>query len=408
MRNVTRYSGDTPWDIEYPDNVVFAFNPLYIVIRTDASIVSAPTLYLSHGSEMRSVEVQLIKGYAKVYFSRILQLFFDDYPHIRTKDITAALSLGTHQIFACTFLAIWGSLRLGERYDSYGTFPKGNTQFSKTRVWFRHFPFTVTMFSPTLNPNIHGVSDKMREKHIESYGEGVYDAPIGNETRYGLFELLPKEDFSDVARFCAYYLGEDYIHVSPEVSVIGENEGIVTMANDAVELYSDSYQVVDSFDKSFDYTFHFLKARHKVNIIVREEQSGFYLRWIDHIGEIQYYLFTKGGTTIKNSLEKNQIADDVRNGEFPMNYPNLNRTVHVDGTITSKCCASSMPDNIYEYVKTIVTSPYIDMYGGIDNEGREIWIPVNIVSANHEFKHKDVLHDLIISFTQPATSAQTI
>lgn len=394
MRNVTAYSGTTPWVIEYPDNVVFAFNPLYIRIQTDASVVSAPTLYISHGSEQRSIEVQLIKGFAKVYFSRILQLLFDDHQHIRTKDITVSLAVGNHQIFGCTFLAIWGSLGLGERYDSYGTYDYKSSQFIKTRVWFRHFPFTVTMFSATANPTIHASSDKMSEKNIEAYADGEYNVNIGNSERYGLFELLPRVDFSDVNRTCGYAIGE-----------VGEN----TASRIISEPYSyDAASVSDPFDSSFDYTFHLLNTRHRANIIVRDEQSGFYLRWIDHIGEIQYYLFTKGTSTLKNTLEKNQVSDDVRNGEFTMNYPSLYRTIHIDGTTTCKCCASSMPDKIYEYVKTIVKSPYIDLYGGVDKDGNEIWIPVNIASANHEFKHKDVLHDLVISFTIPEPNAQTI
>ena len=408
MRTVTNYSGTTAWNIEYPDDVVFAFNPVYIKVQTDESVITSPTFYFSHGTETRSVEVRLIKGYAKIYFSRILQLFFEDYPHVRTKDITVALALGNHQIFGCTFLTIWGSLALGERYDAYGTYPKGSTMFTKTRVWFRHFPFTVTMFSAIANPTVHAASDKMREKSIGSYADGEYDAPIGNNARYGLFELLPKVDFSEVTKVCRYYVGDNYSSAINPGPILGEDTEIKAQSDEGIALLADSYQVADPFDISFDYTFHFLNAKHMATILVRDELSGFYLRWIDHIGEIQYYLFTKGSTTVKNSLEKNQITDEVRNNEFSMNYPNLNRTVHVDGTLTSKCCATSMPDNIYEYVKTIVTSPYIDLYGGVDKDGKEIWIPVNIVSANHEFKHKDVLHDLVISFTQPDTNSQTI
>lgn len=414
MRNVTAYSGTTPWEIEYPDNVVFAFNPLYIKIQTDASVVSAPTLHISHGSEQRSIEVQMIKGYAKVYFSRILQLFFDDYSHIRTKDITVSLALGSHQIFACTFLAIWGSLALGERYDSYGNYAYKSKQFTKTRVWFRHFPFTVTMFSATANPTVHASSDKMSEKKIAAYEDGEYDTPIGNSERYGLFELLPKLDFSDVNRSCGYAIGDAYQQgvISPsqpiEKAEYNEVSGNAASRIASAPSSTNGTSVSDPFDTSFDYTFHLLNARHRANIIVRDEQSGFYLRWIDHIGEIQYYLFTKGTSTLKNTLEKNQVSDDVRNDEFTMNYPNLYRTIHIDGTTTCKCCASSMPDKIYEYVKTIVKSPYIDLYGGVDKDGNEIWIPVNIASASHEFKHKDVLHDLVISFTQPETNAQTI
>ena len=413
MRTVTNYSGTTAWNIEYPDDVVFAFNPVYIKVQTDESVITSPTFYFSHGTETRSVEVRLIKGYAKIYFSRILQLFFEDYPHVRTKDITVALALGNHQIFGCTFLTIWGSLALGERYDAYGTYPKGSTMFTKTRVWFRHFPFTVTMFSATTGPTIHASSDKMSEKKIAAYEDGEYDAPIGNSERYGLFELIPKLDFTDVNRSCGYAIGVAY-----QQGVISPGQPIEKTEYNETSEYSVSRvasapastngSVPDPFDTSFDYTFHLLNAKHRANIIVRDEQSGFYLRWIDHVGEIQYYLFTKGSTTVKNSLEKNQITDEVRNNEFSMNYPNLNRTIHVDGTLTSKCCATSMPDNIYEYVKTIVTSPYIDLYGGVDKDGKEIWIPVNIVSANHEFKHKDVLHDLVISFTQPDTNSQTI
>lgn len=361
--------------ISYPNEVVFAFNPLYCNIETSDSIGSL-NFSVSDGTSTRTIEVKLLKGKASIYFSRIVQLFFDDVLHVRTKEVTMSLAYGASQIFSTTVTVIWGSLLLGEAFGPYGVSKdSGKEYYECKRVWFRKFPFTVSMFSAASNPKVAGEIDGGIPKTISGYGSSVKIAS-GNLNRFGLFELVPSVDFPSAKNKAAYGLGG-----------LGD---------------------ASTFDSTYDFTFQLPgKGSFIVNLEVCDHEDGFYLRWIDRHGCIQYFLFVKGTSTVKNTLDKFIVSNDSEEVDG-MHFANQNRNSHVEGAITCKCCANALPDEIYEYVSSIVTSPMIDLYGGKTSSGDEIWIPVNIVASNHDYNHKKVLNDLIISFTMPDLTAQTI
>ena len=137
MRTYSTTHNGQDWSIEFPDNVVFAFNPLYIIINT-ASVNLSMQFNVVCDGVTRSIDVELFKGKARIFFSRILQLFFDDYKHFRTLDFTVSLSLAGTNIFSTSFVAIWGSLTLGDRYNAYGLFKfDEKAEYERTRIWFK-------------------------------------------------------------------------------------------------------------------------------------------------------------------------------------------------------------------------------------------------------------------------------
>lgn len=464
----------------YPDDTVFAFNPLFLDIEIKETSLSYITLtaYTSGGVQ-KSINITLYKGRAKVYYSRILQLFFDEVKHCRSKEISISLSttVGENSITLFTFShwVIWGSIAMGERFDAFGayTFNTEKPYLERRRIWFKNFPFTVTMFireldgyshllkakydgnpydntlrlySPAFSMLVEKLSDinlsassaidggntiistivfskqdkrffaltdgnilcktwkapsvgmydhtyynvgsKARTDmkwwldsdhkfyHVDGSTGEILQVPYGYGGTSGLFELDPSLTFPDATKHCTYMKDRGTLRSS-------------------------------TFDDTFDYTFQNASEYTTIiNLCISNDTAGYYLRWIDRFGCFQYFLFKKGKETIKNKLSGSSICEQDLNAG--MWFPNNNRDIHISGTKTCKCCATSIEDDIYAYVSTIITSPVIDLYLGKNRYGEEMWVPVNIVASSHNYIPKDVLHDLEISFTMPDIQAQSL
>lgn len=389
---------------EFPDSVVFAFNPLYCTFKTILTLSEVQFSVVCNGVA-RSIKVQLLNGKATIYFSRILQLFFEDYKHFRTLNFTVSIVDAPRNIniFSTSFLAVWGSLPLGGRYNAYGLFNfTGKSEYERTRVWFKKFPFRVSMFSININPQIKctcdgksvaysslpalpsGAPSNVDGEWVDADGnicyydassKSYFIADVGNAKEYGIFDVNPARLFPNAKRTASLRIGE---------------RGTVNV-----------------FDDTFDYTFYQKGlSTHIINLQVSEETSGYYLRWIDRYGELQYFLFTKRIETEKNTLVSDTMSDMEEVG--PMWFPNHVRNIQVTSKTTCKCSAVSLPRDIYDYVSTIITSPIIDLYLGKSASGREIWLPVSIVAASHDFDTAKKLNDLTISFSLPEHKSQML
>lgn len=137
--------------IECPDLWCFVFNPNYVVIRLDDDNVNDElTLTFSTEDKSYDVFVNLYKGEAKVYISRVLQILIDDPEHHRTEVVHLSLSCGGEEMLNSyiTFIAVWGGLRMGERFGTYGAFVYNGKNSSHVRnvIWFKEYPFYVSMF----------------------------------------------------------------------------------------------------------------------------------------------------------------------------------------------------------------------------------------------------------------------
>ena len=165
--------------ITYPDDVVFAYNPLYLNIELtstredlkNAVKVSFFTNSPTAGEIAKTIDINLYKGKARVYYSRILELFFDNVKNTRVKIVTVRIYNRDRTATICEFshTVVWGSLALGERFDGYGVF-KFNSQrpcMERNRIWFVNFPFTVTLFQP----NKSGQGNLLKAK----YDNNPYD-----------------------------------------------------------------------------------------------------------------------------------------------------------------------------------------------------------------------------------------
>lgn len=476
--------------LEFPDEVVFVFNPLYIDIQmdklffngVDQYMVKRLTLSVSTSStyvgKTESIEARLYNGKARIYISRLLELFFTDVRFERSKQLFIGVIVNGKTVWSQWFMCLWGNLAVGDRLAHYGAFKydKSKPYFERKRIWFRNFPFTVSMFAHsgisshkdrdvaarydglgyderinTYYPPIWGEINSIEDEWVQGLDEEtVYS---GEWLEGGVFDKQEQCFYGSTDDYClyshwtgGYYVpGEEMYNVNGKartdmiwampdgklvrydynlkklVSVPYGRSGVTGIyeinpsfafpeAKRYVTLKQKGEEVeirTSVFDKTFDHTFWMSgEMATYTELIIDNSTAGHYLRWIDRLGMFQYYLFTKGKETLKNKLSSDKVLEDY--AVSGMYFANHQRVTHVDGETTVKCCAVHLPQEIYDYVSSVITSPVIDLYMGKTRFGDEMWVPVNIVASSHNYDPTQVLHDLEISFTLPPTNAQTL
>lgn len=471
--------------LEYPDDVVFVYNPLYIALNVspvgDVYKFRSLKFSISTGKnqvgEYRDIDVKLYKGHARIYMSRIMELFFTDVRFERSKTLYANIIVSGSVVWSESFICIWGNLAIGERFAHYGAFKvdRNKPYFERKRIWFKNFPFTVSMFahgfgfkdlgvsakyddkpydsSPQIHyPPIWGVIDSIEDENVT----GTYDADTigdGNYLEGAVFDKQEQRFYGSTDDYCLYLdwtaggmmpcpdeynlngkartdkvwalqsgrlvrydakLGDlvevpygrsseiGIYEICPEIAFSNAKKSVTfKQKGDEVE------GMTSTFDSSFDYTFCMPNKMSTITeLTIDYSTAGHYLRWIDKFGMFQYFLFTKGKETLKNKLGSNTVVEDYSVGG--MFFANHKRTTSIDGTKTIKCSAQNLPQEIYDYVSSIETSPVIDLYIGKTRDGVEMWVPVNIVAASHDYDPKKILHNIDISFTMPSVNSQTL
>lgn len=269
--------------------------------------------------------------------------------------------------FSTELLVIWGGISLGDRFASMGHFSdasKGNGVVR--RIWFTKFPFQVSLFSTEQDAIVNGMSD----------GNVVLSCGTYKANKHGIFELQPSRDFPGALRQACYRL--------------------------------QAGEIGNVFDDTFDYTFYSSSiGATSVTLDISKEEAGYYLRWIDSKGCLQYFLFTKGVISLKTK-KSSVIIDTQDELHGSMWYVAPSRDIHYTATKSCKCCAVSLPCDIYEYVVTIATSPHVDLYLGRTSAGKDIWLPVNMDDCTVTYNPKEQLHDLEVSFSLPESNTQTL
>lgn len=375
-----RITSGTLGMLVYPDEYVFAFNPNYLEFtlyqsngKDLATSNNAFTIAVSSGDTSYSIVANICKGKGRVYISRLFQLLFaDDVLETRSIDASVKILLGstTWTSFSCTVL--WSALQIGEQFGRYGIYVhnqyRNGVDHVRDVVWFPHFPFKVSMFRAAKDEGLTVDVDSKRTQTNQSL------------TGTGIFEVVPADHVDPTA-----------VQYFAKLS-IGLNYG----------------QSFATFTKMFDYTFTGApnNLREIVRLRVDNSTAGYYIRWIDQFGFLQYYLFVKGTRTSKNKISSNEIDYEQKyNGMY---FGNITRVQQVTNTDTVKCSAVNLPERVLAYVETIVKSAYVDLYLGKDKNGDEIWLPINVVSGSYKVEADKILQDYEISFTLPDTVTQSL
>lgn len=477
-----------------PDEVAYVFNPNYVDISL-GSYNGVLYLAIADSNSTTTIDVSLFKGKAKCYISKILQLLFDDYISTRSKTITLTLyGKDSELITSATFMALWASVEFGMRYGYYTPFVydrNSSPSFVRDVIWFKKFPFRISLFRQSTSYDFYGQSDKNAINTIYRGGQLTWEKMLIDDDIYtpirkaprvstgtditatalstsaatyidttilketGLVVDLAKTGITDVSGLHSVALSD--VIVASKVDGLTNADSIFIPVARGDELVSsdivfDWSKFVDSgldigtymslyggktgifeltpqsmfpntkrqlvytimngvptdavFDADFDITFNEIADyAYVVRLLVCDDEDGIYLRWIDQYGFWQYFLFDDGSTTSKSKLSSVTVnADYEKRGV----YHEAKRNIHIDNTDTQKCCAINLRKEILAYVKTISKSPHVELFLGLDIDGNELWVPVNIVADNIELNPDRQLYDYEVSVTLPDTSSQMI
>lgn len=354
----------------FVDRVAFAYNPIYLEIealRPADIVVEIKPLSPTSTSVVKTLNVSVPYGRTSVYISRVIQTLFEDSKNNRSLNLSVSIREKSKEESFTSFdlLAIYGSIAPGERFYNLGAFhfDEESKSFEREVAYMPGFPFGFTWLNMVETPQLKIHSD------ISPTWKNLSD---NVEISHGLNDI----DIND--------LNIQFWHWV-------EVKGIV----------SDDENDVGVFDTKFDDTFHGKSAKYAyIKIKVQERQSGWYLRWIDHFGNYQYYLFTKGKSNIKVAFHKNTIARRCRVGgwEFePSEEKNIsdNQTVYCG-------CAECLPEKLFKEVSTIATASNIELYLGENREQEDLWCPVALESTSFDYRDKDILNRVEIKFRIPS------
>lgn len=360
--------------IQFPNDYCFTFNPNYVFLELGTDITSV-VVEVSDGNSIYQVECSLYKGSGRCYISKLLELLFDkDYLSKRSSSVTIRVYYNDEdrtEIERSSTIAIWGSMKVGDTFGG-GTMlanlynASNHAKFMREVVWFKNFPFKVSMFSPSASKSLTLKEDRGTEKVIQE------------TTKAGIFEVVLT--------------------------------GTTTTKKELLyKIELEAETVKSSFTNVFDKTF--TGAQYKfldelLKVVVSDDKEGYYIRWIDQYGFLEYWLFKKSTLTNKNKLGDTSIEDDRPIGGIY--YPNHERTTHIEGSTTIKCGAVNLTRGQYKTVQTILASPHIDLFKGYSMEGEEIWIPINIVAGSYKKDETKELQDFELQITLPETASQSL
>ena len=461
----------------YPDEMCFAFNPNFLEIESTwpSGTITVEVSKISGMTSVaaQSVKVSLYQGKARVYLSRLFELMFDDPRNSRCVEVQVKVVFGSITSLQFSTLVIWGNLAVGERFGNLGVYNRENKAFKRNLIWFKNFPFQVSLFRYNYEVEFFGRVD-----------DGRYSTePIYQDTKVCLFEKIEKlkpnlpvlsqgtaaypfdeviyyavpkrfivkkgdtyyskwtgddsEYFGSTSDYCdtnndnkprkniTYLLETDnglarYRFMNDELVYCGmftdlgfEDIPVAQVFPNATQSATIKYKISEEdirrsvFDNSFDYTF-FQNGENMalISLKVCTDTAGYYLRWIDRHGNLQFFLFPKGESQYKNKLYSDTVLqDEAINGSY---FANITRTRAIECTLTHKCCAVHLSDEIFDYVVTIISSPIVDLYMGKDETGTDIWLPVNIQANTVTHSPRLQLNDLEFSFNVPDINSQSL
>lgn len=368
--------GITNGTIGFPDNYSYVFNPNYIEFDANSTSFSETISVSVKGKDITTGEalsytanVSTYKGKTRIYVSRMMQLMFCDYVQERCQIIELNVTCGSTSLASDTVNAIWGGLKIDDLFSGpsliNAPFKYWPIPHKRDLKWFRKFPFTVSIHRPNSTSYfLQGKKDHGAFSTITNSSQGV-------------FEIDPSKHFADAVYSAGY------------------------------QIYFEGAE--STFDKTFDYTFHSDgdKTYETVNLQISDDDTaGYYLRWIDRFGFLEYWLFVKGDKTTKVSYGTDSIS--VEKSYEGVNFGGIDRYVETKSETSVKASAVSLTPTQMFVVETICESSHVDLYLGKDKSGVELWLPVNVASGSYKTKANTNLQDLEITIDLPNNVVQKL
>lgn len=359
------------YQLNYPDEIGFAFNPC-LLVQSGSDVVTSLDVSMTDGEKTQRMVMQTFGNEVYADVREYVQGFFDsmsfgDLSYFsmtkseRGKKISFTVDMmngeDVKKVVTFDVFYIWGALKIGgqETYNGY-----------KTLTWYRGFPFSFSLYCKGGGAILFS-KDGVADRYINVDSQGVYDIP-----------MLEEDDGK------MYYLIHDC---------------------------SGAFQEV-TFDKTFDMTFRYIGGgiqTEKVRInIVDGDDNGYYLRWIDRHGFYCYYLFKKGDESRKTTsdsvfMRNNLLAYDMSYGY--QGYTGRQQQMSREDTIP--VCAPLVDSETFDMLMDMVTSPCVDLFAGYDSNKTPRWIAVTINAGTYK-KTKAVLQDFVTNIVMPEVQIQKL
>lgn len=289
-----------------------------------------------------------------------------------------------------------GTIMARDEGGSYGTFWLNNPTFGS---WYDYM-VSQTDWSPRHDTewDYNGNIVRWDDKNDELVFTGM-----GNSGRTGIFELNPRFSFME-DRKAGPVNGKYAYGELDEQRLVYD----VTPAEKPYYTIYWDYKTTGVFDETFDFTFDrtYVTQQLTERIVLekREDTVGFYLRWIDRFGYLNYFLFAKGDSTLKSTVDSNSVDAGFDYGGL---YFDARRALKVESQKSIKCAAVNLTQAMVQYVESIVESPHVDLYLGKTKSGKEIWVPAQVTAGSYKTSNEDLLQDYEITLTLTKESAQT-
>ena len=346
------------YTIQYPNEITFAFNPQMIILKNNQSYIKKIGLIIEYYTNFGGGEIyeerQANKGNIRFDISRFLTLIQDFLVEKNGQKINTSANydctLDIHyddnvniDVFSFSGLAIFGAINIGDIFNP-----------SRKITWFRQFPFNVSVYL-------------QNGTHKQYRIDGGQTQSIGGTPSTNIHVLNPAELGADAQKSMQYIFGG----------------------------------VVNTFDFTFNYTFHQTSGTELfIDLDINDCIKGIYLRWLDKHGFYQYYLFEKATETLKNENNGDRIELDFTDGnEF---YHGIS-TQNKNETKELKCATALADRNTREMLKTIFSSPIVEMYIGEvgENADDNSFVSVIVTAGSYAPNGQDLQDfEVVISLIQ--------
>lgn len=137
-------------------------------------------------------------------------------------------------------------------------------------------------------------------------------------------------------------------------------------------------------------------------------KKGVYLRWIDNLGRFCYWLFKDLGTS-DAVVGSSYISADIVNPIIYNSGVNAGTDVRqsFSRTKTRNLGAKSVDADLFEFLLTLVSSPFVDMFDGYDANDVPQWHRVNVTPGTVARSTKP-RQDFTVAIVEPTQITQSL
>lgn len=137
-------------------------------------------------------------------------------------------------------------------------------------------------------------------------------------------------------------------------------------------------------------------------------KKGVYLRWIDNLGRFCYWLFKDLGTS-DAVVGSSYISADIVNPIIYNSGVNAGTDVRqsFSRTKTRNLGAKSIDAELFEFLLTLVSSPFVDMFDGYDANDVPQWHRVNVAPGTVARSTKP-RQDFTVAIVEPTQITQSL